>query len=57
MNILHIFRQEPDDIVRSIIPPVQPPDKATEIRLDDDSTDYAHLLELILESDKVYTWF
>lgn len=57
MVILHIFRKPPDETVRSIMPPTQPPDRVTEVNLDDDPTDYARLLELILESDKIYTWF
>ena len=57
MVILHIFRTQPDETVRSIMPPSWPTDRVTEVNLDDDPTDYARLLELIIESDKIYTWF
>lgn len=57
MVILHIYRTPPDDTVRSLRPPDWPTDRITEVSLDDEPVDYARLLELILESDKVYTWF
>lgn len=57
VKILNIFRNPPDDRVRSIMPAVEPTDQVTEVVLDSDSADYERLLDLIFESDKVFTWF
>ena len=57
MNILHIFRNPPDDLVRSIIPAAEPLDQITEVNINDAAKDYDRLLDLVMENDKVFTWF
>ncbi|MCP4604705.1 MAG: hypothetical protein GY847_29990 [Proteobacteria bacterium] len=57
MKILHIFRTEPDVLVRNFINEVSKEKESAEVPLYEEATDYDQLLEAIFESDRVISWW
>jgi hypothetical protein len=56
MKVLHIFRSEPDDLVRLFIRGMNV-DSAREVALYRGQVDYDQLVKEIFESDKVICWW
>jgi hypothetical protein len=56
MKVLHIFRSEPDDLVRLFIRGMNA-DVAREVALHRGQVDYDQLVKEIFESDKVICWW
>jgi hypothetical protein len=57
MKILHVFRHPPDEEVRELAAIISREREATEFPLYQDAVDYDLLLELVLSSDQVISWW
>lgn len=57
MNILHIFKTEPDDTTLLLKNLASEGEEVTEFRLYENQPDYGKLIDLIFENDKVISWW
>ncbi len=57
MTLLHIFRSEPDELVRRFVQGMSAGKRVREVALYRGPVDYAQLLEAIFQSDKVICWW
>ncbi len=57
MKILHIFRSQPDDLVRSFVRGMSQGENGKETPLYQGTLDYNQLVKDIFESDKVICWW
>ncbi len=57
MKILHIFRSEPSDLVRTFIKGMSQGDTNQETSMFKGDVDYAKLVKDIFENDKVICWW
>jgi len=57
MKILHIFRSEPDDLVRFLVKGMSGGENSGEVPLYRGPVDYGKLVEDIFRSDMVICWW
>jgi hypothetical protein len=57
MEILHLLRSEPDELVNMFIQEVSKGKKTAEIPLYQGEIDYDRLIEEIFKSDRVISWW
>ena len=57
MELLHILRSEPDDLVRRLVDGLSRGKSAREVRLDEGRVDYDKLVEDIFAAEKVICWW
>jgi hypothetical protein len=57
MNLLHILRSEPDDLVRRLIDGMSRGKTAREVPLHRGKVDYDQLVKDIFEAEKVICWW
>ncbi len=57
MKILHILRSEPEDATRRLLKGVSQGESSTEVPLYKGPVDYAKLVAVIYEADRVICWW
>ena len=57
MNILHVFKSEPDAVIKKLMEPLSKGKKARQFKLYQGDLDYDKLVELVFENDKVICWW
>ena len=57
MNYLYVYKTEPDDTTRKLADGLAEGNEVTEFKLYEDDPDYAKLVDLIFENDKVISWW
>ncbi len=57
MKVLHIFRSEPNDMVRQFIKGMSQGDTNQEAQIYKGAVDYAKLVKDIFDNDKVICWW
>ena len=57
MELLHILRSEPDELVRRLVDGLSRGKSAREVRLDEGRGDYDKLVEEIFAAEKVICWW
>ncbi len=56
MKVLHIFKERPDDLVKTILEEQKKVAEIIEIRLYEEPVDYVRLIEIIEVTDRLFTW-
>ena len=57
MDLLHILRSRPDELVRSLVDGMSKGKQAREVPLFEGSPDYDQLVKEIFEAEKVICWW
>ncbi|MBF0476715.1 MAG: hypothetical protein HQK59_12975 [Deltaproteobacteria bacterium] len=57
MKILHIFKTEPDEVTKTLMSHISSQGENIEFKLYEPQPDYDRLVDIIFESDKVYSWW
>jgi len=57
MNILHVFKSEPDAVIKKLIDPLSKGKKTRQFEMFHVDVDYDKLIELVFENDKVICWW
>lgn len=57
MNLLHIMRSEPDEVVRTLIREISKDKDSQEVSLYEGVIDYEKLIEDIFVSDQLICWW
>jgi hypothetical protein len=57
MNILHVFKSEPDAVIKKLMEPLSKGKKARQFEMFRGNVDYDQLVELVFENDKVICWW
>jgi hypothetical protein len=57
MNILHVFKSEPDAVIKKLMEPLSKGKKARQFKMYQGDLDYDKLVELVFENDKVICWW
>lgn len=57
MDILHVERSQPDDLVRNLVEAMSRGKQAREVPLWQDQVDYDQLVKDIFEAEKVICWW
>lgn len=57
MKVLHIYKSEPDEKVKTLAAAWKEGNEVVEFHLYQSPVDYERLIDLIFESDKVLSWF
>jgi hypothetical protein len=57
MNILHVFKSEPDAVIKKLIEPLSEGKKARQFKMYQGNVDYDKLVELVFKNDKVICWW
>ena len=57
MDLLHILRSKPDDLVRRFVDGMSKGKKVREVPLFEGRTDYDQLVKDIFEAEKVICWW
>jgi len=57
MKVLHIFKTEPDETVKTLAQAWNEGREVTEFHLYQNPVDYDRLIDLIFENEKVLSWF
>ena len=57
MNILHIFKSEPDKITKTLTDIVSEGNDSEVFHLFDEGADYEMLIDKIFDNDKVISWW
>jgi hypothetical protein len=57
MKILHVFKSEPDAVIKKLIDPLSKGNKARQFKLYQGDVDYDKLVVLVFENDKVICWW
>lgn len=56
MKVLHIYKEVPDEIIKTIVEYHKMVAEIIEIRLYEEKVDYDRLIKAIEETDRVFTW-
>ncbi len=56
MKVLHIFKEEPDELVKAILEEQKKIAEVIEMRLYEEPVDYERLIEIIEVTDRLFTW-
>jgi hypothetical protein len=57
MNILHVFKSEPDAVIKKLMNPLSKGKEARQFEMYQGDVDYDKLVELVFENDKVICWW
>ena len=57
MKVLHIFKSEPDEIIKTFVKPYAHDDQVMKFELYKKDPDYDHLIKQIFRYDKVVCWW
>jgi hypothetical protein len=57
MNILHIFKSEPDQTTKALTDIISEGNNTEVFQLFDEETDYEMLIDKIFTNDKVISWW
>ena len=57
MKILHVFKSEPDTVIKKLMEPLSKDNEAREFEMYQRDVDYDKLVELVFENDKVICWW
>ncbi len=57
MNILHVFKSEPDAVLINLVEPLSKDNETRQFEMYQEDVDYDKLVELVFENDKVICWW
>ena len=57
MKILHVFKSEPDAVIKKLMEPLAKDNEAREFEMHQGDVDYDKLVEMVFEHDKVICWW
>ena len=57
VKLLHIFKSEPDEIVKKMIQPLSEGKEVRQINMYTGDVDYDKLVEMVFEHDRVISWW
>jgi len=57
MKMLHVYRSEPNDIIKKLVEIVSEDRECTSFNLNVENPDYDKLVDMVLAADKTVCWF
>lgn len=57
MKVLHVFKSEPDEIVKKLMGPLSENNDIQQFEMYGEDVDYDRLIELVFENEKVICWW
>jgi hypothetical protein len=57
MKILHVFKSEPDAVLKKLMEPLSKDNETRQFEMYQEDVDYNKLVELVFEHDKVICWW
>lgn len=57
MKILHVFKSEPDAVIKKLMEPLSKDNEARQFEMNKGDVDYDKLVKLVFEHDKVICWW
>lgn len=57
MKILHVYRSEPDDILKKLIEPISEGNEVEHFDMYGSDVDYDKMIELVFNHDKIICWW
>ena len=57
MKVLHVFKSEPDEIVKKLMTPLSANNDVQQFEMYGEGVDYDRLVELVFENEKVICWW